>query len=77
VEGEAKEFKLDLSGVTDIDASNLVSANCDVEISGMGSAEVNVTENLDASVSGMGKIAYTGHPRVHANTSGIGRIRRL
>jgi hypothetical protein len=75
--GEAKEMNLDISGLVDIDASNLVSTNCEVDISGMGSAEVNVTETLDASVSGMGKIEYAGHPRVHASTSGFGRIRRL
>jgi len=77
VTGETTALNLDISGMVDLDASGLVSTNCEVDISGMGSAEVNVIENLDASVSGMGKIAYTGHPRVHANTSGIGRIKRL
>jgi hypothetical protein len=77
VVGEAKEMDLDISGVVDLDASNLISNNCEVDISGLGSADVNVIDNLNASVSGMGKISYAGHPRVHASTSGIGRIRRL
>ncbi len=74
--GEVRDMKLDISGMGTLDASELKSLNCEIDISGMGNAEINVSENLDASVSGMGKIAYSGHPRVHANTSGLGRIRK-
>ena len=75
--GETKDLKLDISGTGSLDATELNTTNCKVDISGMGTAEVNATENLDASVSGMGKIGYTGHPRVYAHTSGFGRIRKL
>lgn len=77
ISGETKEMKLDISGTGTLDAIDLTSSNCSIDISGLGSAEVNATENLDASVSGMGKIGYTGHPRVYAHTSGFGRIRKL
>lgn len=77
IAGEAKEVKIDISGVGHLYASNLISTNCEVDISGMGDAEINVSEELEASVSGMGKISYAGHPRVNANTSGFGRIRKL
>lgn len=75
--GETKDMKLEISGTGNLNASDFKSYSCDVNISGMGDAEINVSEELEAEVSGMGKIAYTGHPRVNANTSGFGRIRKL
>ena len=73
--GECQSAKLDLSGAGGVDAYGLTSSNCRVRVSGVGGAEVYVTEELDAKVSGIGSISYKGNPqRVQSDVSGIGSI---
>lgn len=75
--GSAKDVHLDLAGVGNLEAFDLESVNCEVRVSGVGGAQVNVKENLKASVNGIGGIRYKGNPRIiQEDVSGIGTIKK-
>jgi len=74
--GKASNQILSLNGVGHVEASELESRWCEVTVSGMGEAEVNVKENLVARVNGVGSINYRGNPEnVDEKVSGLGTIR--
>lgn len=77
ITGETTNLIIEISGVGKLDASELQSENCEVEVSGVAKASVNVNEKLDASVSGMGRISYKGRPVINKSSSGFGTISRL
>ena len=71
-----KQF-LELSGAGSLDAYELRSNDCSVNLSGVGAAKVYVKGRLDASVSGIGGIKYRGNPKsVNKNVSGLGKVKR-
>lgn len=73
--GSAKNQELRLSGAGNLDASDLISENCSISISGVGGAEVYVTQELDVSVSGVGGVVYYGNPsEIQKDVSGMGKI---
>ncbi|MBR9998987.1 MAG: DUF2807 domain-containing protein [Cyclobacteriaceae bacterium] len=76
IAGESEKLDLNLSGAGSVKAFDLESRSCKVVVSGLGGAEVNVTENLEASIEGVGGIRYEGNPP-HVNTviNGLGKIR--
>jgi hypothetical protein len=76
ISGETEELDLNLSGAGSVKAFNLESRSCRVVVSGLGGAEVNVTENLEASIEGVGGIQYEGNPpHVNSVINGLGKIR--
>ena len=75
--GQATVLDANMSGAGSLEAFSLQTKNCEVNISGVGSAEVNVSENLEARVSGVGGVEYLGNPEhVVRDVSGIGRIKQ-
>ena len=77
LKGETEEQYLELSGAGNLDAFELKSQDCSVNLSGVGAAKVYVKERLDANVSGIGGIKYRGNPRrVNKNVSGLGKVKR-
>lgn len=70
--GEVKTQKINISGVGNYFAQELVSNDCEIDISGAGKAIVNVIQNLDVRLSGVGKVEYLGSPSVVQNISGVG-----
>jgi hypothetical protein len=75
--GEVEKMGIKLSGASKLKAETLYTRFMDVDISGAGSANVNVEEILDAKISGAGKVNYIGDPKVHSKISGAGKVRRL
>lgn len=74
--GEAQHSQLHISGAGGVDAYGLTTSQCEVSVSGVGGAEVYVTEKLTATISGIGGITYKGSPaEVHPTLSGLGTIR--
>jgi len=64
-----------MSGAGDLEAYDLVSKYCKIDISGIGSAEIYVEDELEANISGVGGISYRGNPKkVRDNVSGLGKI---
>lgn len=73
--GRADEQNISMSGAGGLDAYQLESKVCKIQISGVGSANINVSERLDATVSGVGGISYRGNPdEVKSDVSGLGSI---
>jgi len=75
--GETDIFKIEISGVGKMDATEFKAKNCRAEVSGVAKIDIYADEHLDAEVSGMGKINYAGNPVVRSNSSGIGKVRKL
>ncbi len=75
--GNTNNLDLQLSGAGKMDAYDLKSEICDINISGVGAAEVYATEELNATLSGVGGIKYRGNPkRINRNVSGLGKIKK-
>ena len=67
---------LNLQGAGGYNGFNLRSQKCEIDISGIGSAEVNVEGELVAEISGLGGVAYKGDPKsVKTNISGLGTVK--
>jgi hypothetical protein len=77
LEGKVDSHKIRISGSGKYDARELESTECEVEVSGLGSATVNVSEELDISISGAGNVYYLGEPSISQNISGLGRIKSI
>jgi hypothetical protein len=62
--GKTREHDIDIRGLGELDAYDLVSHNTRVEISGAGECSVHVLENLTVDISGAGEVRYKGEPAV-------------
>lgn len=75
--GDAERLILKNEGVGSIDASKLISKDCQIESSGIGSVSVNCSGELSLDMSGIGTVSYKGNPTViHEKVSGIGKVKR-
>jgi hypothetical protein len=75
--GEVNEQELDLNGAGKLEAFNLESRECKISVSGLGGAEIFVTEKLNARIEGIGGIEYTGDPEdLVTEINGFGKIKR-
>ena len=75
-QGTAQQLEADLSGAGNLDAYELRVRDASVNLSGVGGAQVYVTDNLQAKVSGVGGIRYKGDPQnIQREVSGVGSIK--
>ncbi len=74
LKGTAAKTSYNISGSGDVKAPDLQTETCDLQISGMGNAEIDVKDHLDISISGMGNIKYKGSPTLDQHISGMGKI---
>jgi hypothetical protein len=74
--GAADELKASCTGDCKILASNLVSSNGNIAMTGSGRIEARVKDSLDASITGAGELIYWGNPEVSRKITGSGRIQR-
>lgn len=75
--GSTTELVFEGSGACELKAFDLKADRAKIEISGAGSAQVNVSDKLEASVSGAGNVYYRGNPdNIQTDISGAGNIRR-
>ncbi|MCX2744750.1 DUF2807 domain-containing protein [Mangrovivirga sp. M17] len=73
--GFTEFLAVSLSGAGGLDAKNLVASNADLEISGVGGAQVCVREVLDAEISGIGGVQYYCNPKeIREDINGLGSI---
>ncbi|HEX5002372.1 MAG TPA: head GIN domain-containing protein [Bacteroidia bacterium] len=75
--GHANTADLDISGAGKLLASAMESETCKIEISGVGSAEVNVSKSIDADISGSGTVKYSGTPEIRQSVSGTGKVVKM
>jgi hypothetical protein len=72
--GEVADMRLTVSGKGRFQADQLRAARAAVQISGVGNAQLWVTESLKLGVSGVGTIDYWGNPQVSRSSSGLASI---
>ena len=76
--GTAVDVSMDLSGASDVFGFDLVAENYDIEISGAGNAQINVSKKLHAEISGAGSVKYKGTPvDIDQSVSGAGSIKKV
>ena len=66
--------KFTISGSGTFHAFGLQSHHAIINISGSGSAEINVSDQLDVTISGSGDVRYKGQPIIHSTISGSGKL---
>lgn len=75
LKGKVIEQSIKMSGAGSYEARDLISQNCSINISGVGSATVYAQRQLNAQVSGVGGVTYYGSPTdVKTEISGLGSI---
>ena len=72
--GEVVSQEINISGTGDYNGLDLQSTQTRVDVSGLGSATVNVSESLDVNISGAGHVKYTGNPSIDQSVSGVGSL---
>lgn len=76
--GSAVDVTMDLSGASDIFAFDMPAENYDLDISGAGNAQINVSKKIRAEISGAGSVKYKGSPTdVDQSVSGAGTIKKV
>ena len=76
IAGKVNRQDIDLSGAGSYEASQLVSDEARVDVSGAGKAVVNVRNTLKVDISGVGKVEYIGDPELRQSISGAGKVTR-
>ena len=74
LQGTTTALDITLIGVGDIKAFELISDVCDVNITGVGDAEVSVNDQLDVTITGTGRVFYMGNPAITSNITGSGAV---
>ena len=78
INGKAERLTLNKSGVGNFNALDLEVQEAIINVSGIGSASVNILKSAEFYSSGISKISYKGNPVIkHIDQSGIGRVRKL
>jgi hypothetical protein len=77
VSGEAAQATIDLSGAGSINAPDLKIQTANINISGLGSATLWVTDQLTGNISGAGSVSYYGNPQTNTNSTGLGKFNSL
>lgn len=72
--GIGTEQHYDISGSGDVRAFEFSGKSADIEISGSGNCEVNVSDRLHVDISGSGNVFYKGRPSITTDISGSGNI---
>ena len=74
VTGNAIDQFFRISGDGNYECFGLVGDNGDIDISGSGDVEINVSKTLNIEVSGSGNIYYKGNPTITQKVSGSANI---
>ena len=75
LQGKANRAFFTNNGVGNLDASNLIVKDMEVNSSGIGKVEIHCTGDLSLVVDGIGSVSYSGHPRIlKKEVTGIGKV---
>lgn len=75
--GKAKVHNIKIKGAASIKAYDLETENTSVDLSGAGSAQVNVKNELSGDISGLGTILYKEAPvSLKVTTTGLGTVKQ-
>ena len=71
LKGTVTNVDFDISGAGKLDGSDMNTENFDLDLSGVGAAQIYVTNQLDVEISGMGVVSVDGNPRKVSKDIGI------
>lgn len=75
--GETEYQETHISGAGGLSAFDLISNECNINLSGLGGAEVHAVEKIKATITGVGGIIYAGNPHlIERQITGFGKIKR-
>jgi len=77
VEGKVKEQSITLAGAGNFSGHDLASKKAKVVLSGVGSAQLWVTDELDVTIAGVGSVEYFGAPAVVQSVTMLGKVSSL
>jgi hypothetical protein len=73
--GRARWLKADLGGLGSLEAQQLTVENVNVDLSGLGNAQVTARQNLNLNLSGMGSVTVYGKPlNRKVAVDGLGKV---
>ena len=76
LEGNIDELLVDMTGASELAASNLQTKVSEISTTGAADAEIAVAETLKVAITGAGKITYSGNPAtIEKHITGAGSIR--
>jgi hypothetical protein len=76
LEGNIDELLVDMTGASELAASNLQTKVSEISTTGAADAEIAVAETLKVAITGAGKISYSGNPAtIEKHITGAGSIR--
>lgn len=77
LDGTVSELIASMTGASDLRAESLQTKKAEIEVTGAGSARVNVSDTLKVSITGAGKVEYSGNPaHVERQITGAGTVRK-
>jgi hypothetical protein len=74
LKGTVNNLDILLTGVGDVNAFDLISDVCNVNVTGVGDIEVFANEELNVILSGVGNVFYMGNPDLTINITGSGNV---
>ena len=72
--GRVDQMRLSVSGRGKVTAGQLQVGSASVSISGVGNADLWVTDDLRVDISGAGHVTYAGQPKIRQSISGLGSV---
>ncbi|MEX0291426.1 MAG: head GIN domain-containing protein [Flavobacteriaceae bacterium] len=72
--GSSDYLDIDLTGVGNVEAFDLSTSFCDIVISGVGTANVTVSDTLNVVIVGQGTVSYKGNPEINSDITGNGEV---
>ncbi len=74
--GNVDRLLVDMTGASQLAASELQTKTAEISTTGAGDAEVKVSDALKVVITGAGKVTYSGNPSsIQKNVTGAGSIR--
>jgi hypothetical protein len=77
VDGKVKDQIMTLAGAGNFSAHDLESKTAKVVLSGVGSAQLWVTDELDVTIAGVGSVEYFGSPAIKQSVAMLGKVSSL
>ncbi len=74
--GKCELVYIDISGAGSVDASELTAKKGSIDISGVGSAKVDIEDELRVGISGIGSVKYKGDPKITSDISFLGSLKK-
>jgi putative autotransporter adhesin-like protein len=76
LEGKIDELIADMTGASELEASDLQTKTVEISTTGASDAEIAVSDTLKVAITGAGKVTYSGNPQtIEKHITGAGSIR--